>query len=68
VGFVAALVVAVALFVGLPLLIVGLAAAGPVGWVAAAVILPLVVLGLILWLGRPQPGDGEPPHSSAQDS
>jgi hypothetical protein len=67
VGFVAALVVAVALLVGLPLLIVGLSAAGPVGWVAAAVILPLVVLGLILWLGRPQPGDGEPP-GSAQNS
>jgi hypothetical protein len=66
VGFVAALLVAVALLIGLPLLIVGLAAAGPVGWVAAAVILPLAVLGLILWLGRPQPGDGEPP-GSAQD-
>jgi hypothetical protein len=61
-GFVTALVVAVALLVGLPLAIVGLAAAGPVGWIVAAVVLPIGVLGVILWLGRPQPGDGEPPE------
>lgn len=60
-GFAATLFVVVALLVGLPLLIVGLAAAGPVGWIVAAVVLPLATLGTILWLGRSRPGDGEPP-------
>lgn len=50
--------VVVALVIGVPLLIVGLAALGPVGWIAAAVVLPLVTLGLILRLGRARPGDG----------
>jgi hypothetical protein len=61
VGPFAALAAAVALLIGLPLLIVGLAAAGLAGWIAAAVVLPLATLGVILWLGRPRPGDGEPP-------
>jgi hypothetical protein len=61
VGFAATLLVVVALLVGLPLLIVGLAAAGPVGWIVAAVVLPLATLAVILWLGRSRPGDGEPP-------
>ncbi len=61
-GFVAALFVVVALLVGLPLLIVALSATGTVGWIAAAVILPLATLGTILWLGRSRPGDGEPPQ------
>ncbi len=56
-----AVVVAVALFVGLPLLVIGLAAVGPVGWVVAAAVLPLATLAVILWLGRPRPGDGQPP-------
>jgi hypothetical protein len=56
-----AVVVAVALFVGLPLLVIGLAATGPVGWVVAAAVLPLATLAVILWLGRPRPGDGQPP-------
>lgn len=60
-GFVTTLVAVVALVVGLPLVIVGLAAAGPVGWIVAAVVLPLATLAVILWLGRAQPGDGEPP-------
>ena len=60
-GFFATLLVVVALLVGLPLLIVGLSATGTVGWIAAAVILPLATLGTILWLGRSRPGDGEPP-------
>ena len=60
-GFAAALLVAIALLVGLPLLIIGLAALGTTGWIAAAVILPLATLATILWLGRPRPGDGEPP-------
>lgn len=62
-GFGVALALVVALVVGLPLLIVGLAAAGPVGWIAAAVMLPLLTLGVILWLGRPRPGDGVRPPS-----
>jgi len=60
-AFVKALVVIVALVVGLPLAIVGLTLVGPVGWIAAAVVLPLATLGVILWLGSPQPGDGERP-------
>jgi hypothetical protein len=56
-----AVAVAVALFVGLPVLVIGLAAAGPVGWVVAAAVLPLATLAVILRLGRPQPGDGQPP-------
>ena len=60
-AFVKALVVVVALVVGVPLAIVGLTVAGPAGWIVAAVVLPLATLGVILWLGRPQPGDGEPP-------
>ena len=49
-----------ALLVGVPLVIVGLALVGPVGWIAAAVVLPLATLGVILWLGRDRPGDGPP--------
>ena len=60
-SFVAALAAVIALVVGVPLLIVGLALAGPAGWVTAAVVLPLATLAAILWLGRPRPGDGEPP-------
>ena len=60
-GFVTTLVAVVALVVGVPLVIVGLAAAGPVGWIVAAVVLPLATLAIILWLGRPRPGDGQPP-------
>ena len=59
--FAKALVAVVALVVVVPLVIIGLALVGPVGWVAAAVVLPLATLATILWLGRPRPGDGEPP-------
>ncbi|HET9243314.1 MAG TPA: hypothetical protein VFN99_07705 [Gaiella sp.] len=62
-GFVAALTIVVALIVGLPLLIVVVSAAGPVGWIAGAVVLPIATLAVILWLGRARPGDGEPPDS-----
>jgi hypothetical protein len=39
------------------------AAAGPVGWIVAAVVLPLAVLAVILWLGwfRRRDDDG-PAH------
>jgi hypothetical protein len=60
-GFAAALVVVVGLLVGVPLLIVGLAAAGPIGWIVAAIVLPVATLATILWLGRARPGDGVPP-------
>lgn len=43
--------IAVGLFIGLPALILLAAAAGPVGWIAAAVVLPFAVLGVLLWLG-----------------
>jgi hypothetical protein len=61
VGPFAALVTAVALLIGLPLVIIGLAAAGLAGWITLAVVFPLATLAVILWLGRPRPGDGEPP-------
>ena len=60
VAFARALVAVTALVVGVPLLIVGLALIGPVGWIAAAVVLPLASLVVILWLGRERPGDGPP--------
>jgi hypothetical protein len=47
-----AVLAAAALFIGLPLLVIGLAALGPVGWIIAAVVLPLATLGTILWLGH----------------
>ena len=62
--FARALVVVVALVVGLPLAIIGLALIGPAGWIAAAVVLPIATLGTILWVGRARPGDGEPPGRS----
>ena len=46
-----AIAVAVVLFIGLPLVLLVAAVAGPVGWILAAVVLPIVVLGVILWLG-----------------
>jgi len=63
VDFAKALVAVVAVVVVLPLAIIGLALLGPVGWITAAVVLPLATLATILWLGRARPGDGEPPGS-----
>lgn len=57
--FARALVAVVALVVGVPLAIIGLALIGPAGWIAAAVVFPLATLGTILWVGRQQPGKGE---------
>jgi len=62
VSFLTALAAAVGLLIGVPLLIVGLTVAGPIGWVVAAIVLPISVLVAILWLGRARPGDGEPPE------
>ena len=55
-----AIAVAVGLFIGLPALILLAAAAGPIGWVVAAVVLPVAVLAVLLWLGwfRRQEDDG----------
>lgn len=57
VGFGTAVVVTVGLVIGLPLVVVGLAALGPVGWIVAAIVLPLATLATLLWVGRPRPGD-----------
>jgi len=46
-----AIAVAVCLFIGLPALILLAALAGPIGWIVAAIVLPLAVLAVILWLG-----------------
>jgi len=46
-----AIIAAVGLFIGLPALILLAALAGPIGWVIAAIVLPLAVLAVILWLG-----------------
>ena len=56
-SFLTALAAAVGLLVGVPLVIVGLSLAGPIGWVAAAILLPIATLAVILWLGRARPGD-----------
>jgi membrane protein implicated in regulation of membrane protease activity len=55
-----AILIAVALFIGLPLLLLLAGAAGPVGWIVAAIVLPLAVLAILLWLGwsRRRPDDG----------
>ena len=46
-----AIAVAIGLFIGLPALILLAAIAGPVGWIVAAIVLPIAVLAVILWLG-----------------
>lgn len=43
--------VAVAIFIGLPLLLFLVTLGGLVAWIVAASVLPLVVLAVILWLG-----------------
>lgn len=55
-----AIALAVLLFMGLPALIVLLALLGPIGWIAASVLLPLATLAVLLWLGwfRRRPDDG----------
>jgi membrane protein implicated in regulation of membrane protease activity len=46
-----AIAVDVVLFIGLPALILLAAAAGPIGWIVAAIVLPIAVLAVLLWLG-----------------
>jgi hypothetical protein len=55
-GLVRMTAIVVALVIGVPLVIVGLSLIGPVGWVVAAVVLPLAALAALLVLGR-EPGD-----------
>ena len=57
-----AIAIAVLLFMGLPALILLLAAAGPIGWIVAATVLPFATLGILLWLGwfRRRSDDGPP--------
>ena len=43
--------IAVGLFMGLPALVLLAALAGPIGWIVAAIVLPIAVLAVILWLG-----------------
>jgi membrane protein implicated in regulation of membrane protease activity len=60
--------VAIVLFMGLPALILLAALAGPIGWIVAAVVLPILVLAVLLWLGwfRRQEDDG--PYGGSYDS
>jgi hypothetical protein len=51
-GLVRMTAIVVALVIGVPLVIVGLSLIGPVGWVVAAVVLPLATLAALLLLGR----------------
>ena len=55
-----AIAVAVGLFIGLPIVLLLAGLAGPIGWIVAAVILPIAVLAVLLWLGwfRRRPDDG----------
>jgi hypothetical protein len=52
VGLAQMTVIVIALVVGLPLVIVGLAAMGLVGWIVAAVVLPIAALAALLRIGR----------------
>jgi hypothetical protein len=42
---------ATAILIGPSLLLLLAAWAGPVGWIVAAIVMPIAVLGVILWLG-----------------
>ena len=54
------IIATVALFIGVPLLLLLAAASGVVGWIVAAIVMPVAVLAVILWLGwfRRQDDDG----------
>ena len=54
------IIATVALFIGVPLLLLLAAATGIVGWIVAATVMPVAVLAVILWLGwfRRQDDDG----------
>lgn len=56
------IVVAVLVFIGLPVLMLLAALAGPIGWIASAIVLPLAVLGVLLWLGWFRRRDDDGPY------
>ena len=60
-----AIVVAIALFIGLPALILLATLAGPVGWIAAAIVLPVLVLAVLLWLGWFRRRDDDGPYGGS---
>jgi len=60
-----AILAAVGLFIGLPLVLILAAAAGEVGWIAAAVVLPIAVLAVILWLGWFRRRDDDGPYGGS---
>ena len=60
-----AIAVAVGLFIGLPVLILLAAAAGPIGWIVAAVVLPIAVLAVLLWLGWFRRREDDGPYGSS---
>ena len=62
-----AIAVAIALFIGLPALILLAALAGPVGWIVAAVVLPIAVLAVLLWLGWFRRRDDDGPYGGSYD-
>jgi membrane protein implicated in regulation of membrane protease activity len=67
VSLLGAIAVATGLFIGLPALILLAALAGPIGWIVAAVVFPIAVLAVLLWLGwfRRQEDDG--PYGGSYD-
>jgi hypothetical protein len=63
-----AILAAVALFIGLPLLLLLAAAGGVVGWIAAEIVLPIAVLAVILWLGWFRRRDDDGPYGGGSDT
>ncbi len=63
-----AIAVAVGLFIGLPAVILLAGLAGPVGWIVAAVVLPLAALGVLLWLGWFRRRDDDGPYHGSDGS
>jgi hypothetical protein len=48
------LVLTIAVVIGLPLAIVGLTLLGPVGWIVAAIVVPIGALAAIICAARPR--------------
>jgi hypothetical protein len=48
------LVLTIAVVIGLPLAIVGLTLLGPVGWIVAAIVVPVGALAAIIFAARPR--------------
>ena len=58
-----AIAVAIGLIIVLPVLLFLAASAGPAGWIATAIVMPIAVLAVLLWFGwfRRRDDDGPPP-------